>query len=414
MKKKKTRSERLQEVLEGVVSLLVLFLMLAASVVYGGKLLGHDFNDTKADATATTAPPSDSDLQALGLAGSNLDAMGASLWRVASAEGKMLGTIVSTAEIGKDIQGYAGATPLYVYIDKDERVKAIVPMANSETPDFFNEAKTLLTQWSGVKVSEASTKKVDAVSGATFSSNALIGNVHLALDTYAQADTSSVGRQPGIGWVKALCAIAVMIFSAFVHLQRKGKKHWRIVALSLNVLVLGFWTGQFISLGLLRSWVANGFDWLNVLPALFMLLLTLGLAFFGHKHHHCVWACPYGSIQDLAYRLPLPKIKVKPYIMQRMRRLRQGILLLLLLLAWMGVGIEPILEYEPFSAFLVTVAAPGTLILAGAFLVTSLFVPRLWCTAFCPVGEVLELAYDMKSSKASKGNTAVSFKPSKQ
>lgn len=412
MKKQKTRAERWQEVLEGMMSLLVLFLMLAASVVYGGKLLGHDFSAPASDSTATLIAPQTDELQALGLADATLKQEGASLWQATSADGTELGAIVSTVELGKDIQGYAGPTPLYVYIGTDNKVKAIVPLANDETPDFFDEAKTLLTQWVGTDVAEADTKKVDAVSGATFSSKALIDNVRLALSTYAQSDSGSSIGEPGIGWVKAVVAIGVMIFGAFVHLRRKGKKRWRIVALTLNVLVLGFWTGQFISLGLLRSWVANGFDWINVLPALFMLVLTLGLAFFGHKQHHCTWACPYGSIQDLAYRLPLPKIKVKPKTMQQMRRLRQGILLLLLFLAWMGIGIEGILEYEPFSAFLVTVAAPGTLILAGAFLVLSMFVPQVWCRAFCPVGEVLELAYDMRSSQASKKKPIPASKPS--
>ena len=51
-----------------------------------------------------------------------------------------------------------------------------------------------------------------------------------------------------------------------------------------------------------------------------------------------------------------------------------------------------LLDYEPFLAFIFTTASPAVLILAGAFVVTGLFVPRLWCHTFCPVGELFSLA----------------------
>ena len=48
--------------------------------------------------------------------------------------------------------------------------------------------------------------------------------------------------------------------------------------------------------------------------------------------------------------------------------------------------------YPSAQAFLFTAATPAVLILAGAFVVTGLFVPRLWCHTFCPVGELFSLA----------------------
>lgn len=74
-----------------------------------------------------------------------------------------------------------------------------------------------------------------------------------------------------------------------------------------------------------------------------------------------------------------------------MGQARTFVLALLLLLLWTGFGAW-LLDYEPFSAFIFTNASPAVLILAGAFVVTGLFVPRLWCHTFCPVGELLGLA----------------------
>ena len=46
--------------------------------------------------------------------------------------------------------------------------------------------KALLNAWDGLKVKEAATKKVDGVTGATFSSDAITKNVQLGLEYYQQ------------------------------------------------------------------------------------------------------------------------------------------------------------------------------------------------------------------------------------
>ena len=74
-----------------------------------------------------------------------------------------------------------------------------------------------------------------------------------------------------------------------------------------------------------------------------------------------------------------------------MSRVRMATLMLLLLWLWAGMGAE-ILDYEPFSAFLLTSAQPVVLILAGVFVLAGMFVPRLWCHCFCPTGALLHLA----------------------
>ena len=69
--------------------------------------------------------------------------------------------IVNTTTLGKDIEGYNGPTPLKVYIKKNK-----------------------VEKWNGLKVKDAKTHQVDAVTGATYSSEAVIKNVQLALDYY--------------------------------------------------------------------------------------------------------------------------------------------------------------------------------------------------------------------------------------
>jgi hypothetical protein len=70
--------------------------------------------------------------------------------------------------------------PLKIHI-KDGRVAAVEAEPNAESPDFFNRAKELLNHWQNKSVDEAMAEEVDAVSGATFSSRAIIANMQRGL-----------------------------------------------------------------------------------------------------------------------------------------------------------------------------------------------------------------------------------------
>ena len=95
-------------------------------------------------------------------------------------------TVINTTTLGKDVQGFLGATPLKIYIQKNKVVK-IEAMKNQETPKYFLKVKKhLLDKWNGVKVKDAKKMKVDAVTGATYSSKAVIENVQLGLDYYSK------------------------------------------------------------------------------------------------------------------------------------------------------------------------------------------------------------------------------------
>ena len=92
--------------------------------------------------------------------------------------------VVNTTQLGKDVVGYMGNTSLKIYIRKD-KVEKIEFLKNQETPKYFARVKKALGEaWNGKKVKEAATLKVDAVTGATLSSEAVKKNVQLGLDYY--------------------------------------------------------------------------------------------------------------------------------------------------------------------------------------------------------------------------------------
>jgi uncharacterized protein with FMN-binding domain len=92
--------------------------------------------------------------------------------------------VINTTTIGKNIEGYNGPTPMKVYIKKN-KVEKVEFLKSQESPKYYAKVKKALAEkWNGLKVKDAKTRQVDAVTGATYSSKAVIQNVQLALDYY--------------------------------------------------------------------------------------------------------------------------------------------------------------------------------------------------------------------------------------
>jgi electron transport complex protein RnfG len=101
---------------------------------------------------------------------------------VITKEGKT--TIITTTTLAADVEGYAGPTPLKIYI-KAGRVEKIEALPNVETPKYFALiTRQLLDKWNGLTAKKAATQEVDVVTGATFSSEAVIENVRRGINFY--------------------------------------------------------------------------------------------------------------------------------------------------------------------------------------------------------------------------------------
>lgn len=92
--------------------------------------------------------------------------------------------VVNTTTLCKHVEGYNGPTPLKIYIKKNKVVK-LEALKNQETPKYYARVKkALFEKWNNLKVSEAQKLKVDGVTGATYTSEAVIKNVQAGLDYY--------------------------------------------------------------------------------------------------------------------------------------------------------------------------------------------------------------------------------------
>jgi electron transport complex protein RnfG len=93
--------------------------------------------------------------------------------------------VVNTTTLTKNVRGYKGTTPVKIYIKKNKVVK-VEALPNRESPKYFAMAKAVLEQFEGKSVTKASKMEVDGVTGATYTSKALVKNVQAGLDYYKE------------------------------------------------------------------------------------------------------------------------------------------------------------------------------------------------------------------------------------
>lgn len=361
-----------------LLSLVVVMLVLsAAAILRDGRIFGHDLRQTHA-AVVSVAQGSD------------------------TLEVQPDGTfVVNTRVLAKDVQGYGGPVPLKIHIDKDGRLIAIEAEPNAESPSFFDRAKELFSRWQGKTIDEAMAEDVDAVSGATFSSKAIIRNVQRGL-AYAKqhgladggkgAQKESAEHTVATGWtLGSIVALIAVLLGAVVPLFTNNRR-LHLVQLVVNVVVLGLWTGTFVSYTLFLRFFAGGVS-LSAIGALaaplLMLIVALLYPLAGRSGHYCAHVCPFGSAQELAGKLSRRKLRITPRVLRVLTALRNllwGVLMALLLTGTCTAWID----YELFTAFIYSSASVWVIVLAMLFLVLSVWVPRPYCRFVCPTGALMK------------------------
>ena len=95
--------------------------------------------------------------------------------------------VVNTTDLCKDVIGYDGPTPLKITVVKGV-VTSVEAFPNTESPSYFERVlqSGLLKAVVGKTPAEAAKMHLDAVSGATYSSEAVIENLRAGLKEAAK------------------------------------------------------------------------------------------------------------------------------------------------------------------------------------------------------------------------------------
>lgn len=306
---------------------------------------------------------------------------------------KQLGWAINTSLLSDSIIGFASSVPMLLGFDNSNVVVGITLLKNYESSDFVQDLKDagFMTNWNKLHLTEIQHKKVDAVSGATLTSTAIIKTINHSASVVAQQKSSAEPAKrdimailkPTLGYMLILLALLQFFFP-------KRFKKIRMVHQIMVIIILGFWMGTFLSLFSFSNWITHGIDLPAKLFVFVILVLSIVLPLFTSKSFYCAHLCPFGASQELAGKIRKKKIKLSPGIKQFLATLQEKVFAVIMLLLFTGVSFD-LTNVEPFSAFLFGTASIPVIVLASIFLILSIFIPRPWCRYACPTGYLLNI-----------------------
>ncbi len=301
--------------------------------------------------------------------------------------------IISTKNLTPDIKGYGGAIPLEITITGG-RIAEIKALNNAETPSFFEQVESeLFPRWKGMTIEEAVSANIDGITGATLSSNAVNSTIHSAIKTYSEKKYIISESHPSKS-LKYIISLLVIAVGAIVPFFYKHKLY-RIIQLCLNIIVLGLWSGTFISYSLIINYLSNGTNIYKSLIPITLLLIAFIYPFFGKKNHYCMWICPLGSLQELVGKCVKRKWPLSIKTLNYLNKFNEILWALLMLLMWSGICFSWI-DYELFSVFLLSHASIYIIIATLLFIGLSFFISRPYCRFVCPTGCLLRISQNVK------------------
>lgn len=368
---------------------------------------------------------------------------------------------INTTETGKDIRGFGGPVPIQMEVSAKGRITSITALPNDETPGFFKRVTraALTDTFVGMSVRQALASDMpDAVSGATYSSKALIANMRIAFEqaqdtiasfhssaaktTATTADKSekhavtqqaatkttavttpqpdSTSAKPAVHtpeqasmpdttqenvsvsghkatsspWTWQLIVALCLAVSATIIPLLRNGRKIRTTILVANIAGLGLLCGKFLSFSLMVNVMSTGIQWPAGLLALVMLFAAFVMPLFGRPNHYCMWVCPYGSAQELMGRIYKRKWRPSPRLSRILTWTRRGLWGILMILMWCGIAFTWT-NYEPFAVFVPAAASVAVIIIAFGFLILSIFVNRPYCSWICPTGTTFRAAQDI-------------------
>lgn len=310
------------------------------------------------------------------------------VFNVSDASGKMLGRVLYAKPDETSVAGFGGNLRVVVGISPDGKIAGVELGENYESYGFIERVRSegFFKKWNGLSVEEAAKTDVDTVSGATMSTTAIKSMVALNLSKYSGMEIARDQQDATPLWLK-IAVFVILTYSLFAFFFPQKTAKFRIFHLVILAVILGFISGSALSFESFKNWIISG----NIaLIPLVILCAALIIPIVSGKNFYCSFVCPFGAMQELLGRIPLPKKSFSPKFMKRVLVFKTVLLVAIYVMMIFRI-VEDLNVFEPFSAFKFDAAPISSLVIAALFLVISLFINRPWCRLFCPTGTLLSM-----------------------
>lgn len=319
------------------------------------------------------------------------------------------GAVFMTDHIGPVHIGFGGEMSLLVGMKADGEITGIVPLGHEETPAYFRSvaAEGFFERFVG-RNAVKDFSDIDAVTGATVTCDAARSDIAAAARAVAKSryklDVPETESQPRFELVAPDLALFVLALLLALTAFFLGHPYLKWASWIFSVAVFGFWLNVSVSLPQITSL-------LNLhLPAgrrpepLILLAFALVTALSG-RQVYCARACPFGAMQEIAYKLAPGRLKASPAWLDKLLFLR-WVILFLTVVAAVGLAYAPAASFEPFGSLFTKLTPMPIFLFAILVLAVSAFYRRFWCRLFCPTGASLKLAERM-AKRTKKGGAVI-------
>ncbi len=301
----------------------------------------------------------------------------------------------STAEAAPPVPGYAGPIELAVALDREGALMGVRVLHSRETPRYFERLRYWWEALRGWRIVDPdTTPPVDAVSGATVSSRAVLETLREAGARFAAAARLGNMRELTRGGRPRVprepLALVLLTLGALVLRRAPARRLTRLLALAVTAAVLGRWLNVQMSIAHLRAW----FEWpwpsadislAWILPFAVPLLVAL----VGNVY--CGWLCPFGAVQELAAALRPRRWPAPPNSAWRWARWIKYVLLTAVAVALLLMPSARLEDFDPLALAFGRDLTRATGLMVLAILILSGLLPRFWCRVLCPTGAWLAI-----------------------
>ena len=193
-------------------------------------------------------------------------------------------------------------------------------------------------------------------------------------------------------WVRFAALAFVLVFASAAFFSKVIMLRW--AALAATLIILGFGGGGFLSVSHITAGIRVGPGvYLEDLPLLLLVVFTIVTTLLWGRVF-CGFLCPFGALQDLIEHIVPKKLRRKfPHpVHESALFLKYGVLGVILVPAMTGSETSIFQYFEPFGTVFFFSRSTVLWVIAGAILIASAIIPRLYCRYLCPLGASLALA----------------------
>lgn len=292
------------------------------------------------------------------------------------------------------IRGYGGPIQLGVLINPEGKIQRVQHISSKETVSYLDKIQKHGFYNKFIKIPLEKKHSIDAVSGATLTTEAiaktttsLIDLYHTKIEeNYEDLNSSSfyIIAQNTLWWILYISVIGLLFIYGFQKKYKKSKRDIQILSF-VSVIYIGFFmNNSFTYISFLHPFLGTS---VSSLIALYSLFSLLG-AIWG-SNLYCKYVCPYGHLQRMVLNSSKNKFSKKFFISNKwIKRLRDGLAIILItgvllgMRSWGNFEVFPDIFGLEFSSFWFGISL--------LLIVVNLRYPFIWCRIACPTGAVLD------------------------